>query len=150
GVVSVADPGKITLENSWHGAGQFYILVQASDGRSSSSLGFRIDLDHAPTTPADSDAARNIAPEGAPAGTVTGLTVSSTDPDGSPVTYSLIGDTSEGGFQIDAHTGVVSIADTSKITLENSFRDSGAFYIRVQASDGISSSGENFRIDLDH
>src|ERR1051326_34794 len=150
GVVSVADPSKITIENSWSGSGAFYIFVQASDGHSSNGLSFRIDLapDLAPTTPTDSDAAPNRVAERAAADTPVGLTVSSSDPEGARLTYSLLGDTTEGGFKIDPNTGVVSVADPSKITVANSWAGSGAFYVYAQASDGHSGTALTFRIDL--
>src|SRR4051812_16916735 len=101
-----------------------------------------------PTTPSDSDSTTNLVGALASANTHVGLTAFSSDPAGSPVSYSLAGDTSGGGFKIDPNTGVVSVADSSKITLANSWSGSGAFYIFVQASDGHSSSGLCFRIDL--
>src|SRR3954468_7039368 len=101
-----------------------------------------------PTTPVDSNSAANLVAERAAANTPVGLTVSSSDPEGSPVTYSLLGDTSEGGFKIDPNTGVVSVADPSKITVANSWSGSGAFYIFAQASDGHSGSALTFRIDI--
>jgi VCBS repeat-containing protein len=151
GVVSVADPSKLTFANSWNGSGAFYIFVQASDDHSSSGLSFRIDLapDLAPTTPTDSDTADNLVAERAVADTPVGLTVSASDPEGAPVTYSLLGDTTGGGFKIDANTGVVSVADPSKVTLANSWNGSGAFYVFVQASDGDNSSTQCFRINTD-
>ena len=127
GVVSVADPSKITLANSWSGSGAFYVYAQASDGHSGSALTFRIDLNNAPTTPTDSNGAGNLVAEGAAANTLVGLTASSSDPEGSAVTYSLLGDTSGGGFKIDPNTGVVSVADPSKISFANSWSGSGAF-----------------------
>ena len=51
----------------------------------------------------------------APVGTHVGVTASSTDVNGPAVTYSLIGDTSGGGFTIDPATGVVTVADSSKV-----------------------------------
>ncbi len=48
-------------------------------------------------------------------GATVGVTASSTDVNGPAVTYSLIGDTSGGGFTINAATGVVTVADSSKI-----------------------------------
>ncbi len=57
--------------------------------------------------------------EGAAAGSTVGVTASSTDVNGPPVTYSLTGDTSGGGFTINAATGVITVADPTKIDFES-------------------------------
>ena len=75
--------------------------------------------DVAPSTPVDSDAAANTVAEGAANGSTVGVTASSTDVNGPAVTYSLIGDTSGGGFTINAATGVVTVADSTKIDYES-------------------------------
>ena len=49
-----------------------------------------------------------------------GITASSSDVNNSLVTYSLIGDTSGGGFTINAATGVITVADSTKIDFETS------------------------------
>ncbi|MEL0614950.1 Ig-like domain-containing protein, partial [Marinomonas arenicola] len=93
---------------------------------------------------ADSDA--NVVSEGAANGTevqVTGLAV---DPDGDAVTYSL-SDDHNGAFAIDATTGVVTVADNSKLdygsdsaptidiiaTSEDGTTDTGTFTINLTA-----------------
>ncbi|WP_164094611.1 cadherin repeat domain-containing protein, partial [Serratia marcescens] len=75
--------------------------------------------DVAPSTPVDSNAAANTVAEGAANGSTVGITASSTDVNGPTVTYSLIGDTSGGGFTINAATGVITVADASKIDYES-------------------------------
>ena len=66
--------------------------------------------------------------------TVVGLTAFSTDVNGPPVTYSLTGDTSGGGFTINATTGVVTVADSTKIDFETAAGH--AYTVTVQSSDG--------------
>src|SRR2546427_8126374 len=57
--------------------------VQASDGTLSSTQTFSIAVsDVAPSTPTDSNAAANTVAEGASAGTLVGITASSTDVNG--------------------------------------------------------------------
>ena len=75
--------------------------------------------DVAPSTPVDSNAGANTVAEGAADGSTVGITASSTDINGPGVTYSLVGDTSGGGFTINATTGVVTVADPSKIDFES-------------------------------
>src|SRR6202035_3940655 len=73
-----------------------------------------------------------VVAEGAAANTATNLTVSATSFSGNPVTYSLAADSSGGGFKIDANTGVVTVADPTKIDYEVSGH---AYTVTVQASD---------------
>jgi hypothetical protein len=56
--------------------------------------------------------------ENAPTGTTVGLTAHSGDSAGATVTYSLTYDSTGGGFAIDPSTGVVSVADGSKLDTE--------------------------------
>ena len=84
--------------------------------------------------------------EAATANTLVGITAQSTSAtnDAAP-TYSLTGDTSGGGFQINSTTGVVSVADPTKIDYESS--GAGHSYtITVQSSDGVATNSSNFTI----
>jgi VCBS repeat-containing protein len=86
-----------------------------------------------PTAPADTNGGANAVQEGAASGTLVGITAASTDPDGDPLTYSLVGRGSA-AFQINATTGVVSVGDASLIDYESN--PSHTTTITVQASDG--------------
>jgi Ca2+-binding RTX toxin-like protein len=72
--------------------------------------------------------------EGAAADTLVGITAHSTDSDSPTITYSLTADTSSGGFKIDSSTGVISVADSTKINYESAAGH--AYSITVQADDG--------------
>src|SRR5262249_1901584 len=63
----------------------------------------------------DSDATANSVTEGASVGTTVGITAAATDINGPAGSFSLIGDTSGGGFAINSGSGVVTIADAPKI-----------------------------------
>ena len=143
GVVTVADSTKIDYESS--GAGHSYtVTAQASDGTLTNSQAFVINVtDVAPSTPVDSDAAANVVAVGAPVGSHTGVTASSTDVNGPAVTYSLVGDTSGGGFTINSATGVVTVADPSKILAADPSYD-----VTVDSSDGTLHSQHLFTIDV--
>jgi hypothetical protein len=145
GVVSVADPSKIDFETA---AGHVYtVTAQASDGFSTSPQTFTIAVtDIVPSTPVDSDAAANRIVEGAASGTTVGLTASSTDINGPAVTYSLTGDTSGGGFTINSTTGVITVADATKIDYETAAGH--AYTVTARASDGTLSSSQSFNIDV--
>ncbi|WP_050419880.1 cadherin repeat domain-containing protein [Bradyrhizobium tropiciagri] len=148
GVVTVADPTKIDYEAS--GATHSYtITAQASDGTLATSQTFTIAVDDAaPSTPIDSDATANHVAEGAAAGTTVGVSASSIDVNGPPVTYSLIGDTSGGGFTINAATGVITVADPTKIDYESS-GPTHSYTVTAQASDGTLASAQTFTIAVD-
>ncbi len=142
GVVTVADATKIDFETS---GGSYTVTAQASDGTLTSSQTFTIAVsDIAPSTPTDSDAAANTVAEGAANGSTVGVTASSTDVNGPAVTYSLIGDTSGGGFTINASTGVITVADSTKIDYETSAGH--AYTVTAQASDGTLTSSQTFTI----
>ncbi|MCC8980975.1 cadherin domain-containing protein [Bradyrhizobium acaciae] len=148
GVVTVADPTKIDYETS--GAGHSYtITAQTSDGQGGTSTqSFTINVsDVAPSTPVDSDVAANTVAEGAAAGSIVGITASATDVNGPTVTYSLIGDTSGGGFTINAATGVVTVADPTKIDYESS-GPTHSYTVTAQASDGTLGSSQTFTINV--
>ena len=146
GVVTVADPSKIDFETS---VGHAYtITVNASDLLGTSSQSFTINVtDVAPSTPVDINPAANTVAEGAAVNTLVGITASSTDVNGPAVTWSLSADSSGGGFKIDSVTGVISVADSTKIDYETS--PGHAYTVTVTASDGGTlSSSQNFTINV--
>ena len=141
GVVSVADPSKIDYESA---PGHAYsITTKASDGTLTNSQTFTIAVtDVSLPTPVDKDLAANTVAEGAAAGTTVGVTASAVDPNGPTTTYSLIGDTSGGGFTINAATGVVTVADASKIDYESAAGH--AYSVTVKADDGLATTTQSF------
>src|SRR6202035_2886805 len=125
----------------------YTVTVQASDGVSTASSNFTIAItDPAPSAPVDANGATNTVAEAAAANTLVGITASSTDATNDPApTYSLTGDTSGGGFQINSTTGVVAVGDPTKVDYESS--GAGHSYtITVQASDGVATNSSNFSI----
>jgi large repetitive protein len=96
--------------------------------------------------PTDANGAANTVVEGAAANTTVGITAQSTSLLGFPVTYSLTGDSSGGGFKINPTTGVVSVADPGKIDFESSVGHS--YSITVRANDGILTTFRTFTIGV--
>lgn len=146
GVVTVADPSKIDFESS---PGHVYSItvVATKNNNFSSEQTFTISVnDLAPSTPVDSNAAANTVLEGAANGTAVGITASSTDVNGGTVTWSLIGDDSNGGFTINATTGVITVADGSKIDYESA--PGHAYRVNAQASDGTLVNSQIFTINV--
>src|ERR1700754_2811694 len=148
GVVTVADPSKIDFESApiIDGVHTYVITVRATKNNNfSSEQTFKITVnDVAPSAPVDSNAAANTVAEGAANGTVVGVTASSTDVNGGAITYSLIGDTSGGGFTINATTGVITVADSTKINFETA--PGHAYTVTTQASDGTLANSQTFTI----
>ncbi|MGY4424649.1 type IV secretory pathway protease TraF [Bradyrhizobium sp. JR6.1] len=145
GIVTVADPTKIDFETA---PGHAYtITAQASDGTLTSTQNFTINVtDVAPSTPVDSNAAANTVVEGATAGTAVGITAHAVDINGPAVTYSLTGDTSGGGFAIDAATGIITVTDPTKINYESA--PGHAYTVTATASDGTLASSQTFTIGV--
>jgi hypothetical protein len=98
----------------------------------------------APTTPVDTDNSSNTVAQGAATGTYTGLTATASDTDGKVVTYSL-GSSANGAFAINASTGVVTVADPTKINYATS-GPTHAYTVTVVASDGTLTSSQSFSI----
>jgi hypothetical protein len=112
GVVTVADGTLLDFET----ADKHTITVQASDGAggtSTANLTVRV-LNTDPTAPVDGDAAANKIDEGATNGTTVGITAAATDPNGPVVKFSLT-DNADGRFAIDSSSGVVTVADGSRL-----------------------------------
>jgi VCBS repeat-containing protein len=146
GVITVADGTKIDYESSPSHA--YTVTATASDGSLTSSQAFTINVsDVAMTTPVDANGAGNSVAEGAAAGTAVGITASATDPSGPAATYSLIGDTSAGGFTINASTGVVTVANPAKIDFEST-GPGHTYNITVQASNGVQTTSQVFTVGV--
>jgi hypothetical protein len=142
GVITVADGTKINYEIPGHA---YTVTVRASDGTLTSSQAFTINVtDVAPSTPVEGNGAPNTIAEGTGAGNAVGITAFSSDINGGAVTYSLIGDTSGGGFAINPTTGVITVANGTKIDYESS--PGHAYSVTVQASDGTLTSSQAFSI----
>src|ERR1700709_1450393 len=98
----------------------------------------------APIAATDLNGAANTVVEGVAVNTLVGITATSVDAEGQTITYSLGADSSGGGFKIDSATGVVTVADPSKIDFESS--PGHTYTITVNSSDGFISTAQNFTI----
>jgi VCBS repeat-containing protein len=149
GVVSVSSAGATGIDYESTGPGHTYtITVAATDNHSvATTSNFTIAvLDAAPSAPTDSDPTANSVAEGAAAGTAVGITAaSSIDPNGGTVTYSLTADSSNGGFTIDPSSGVVTVADSTKVDYEST-APGHTYTVTVTASDGTLASTQNFSV----
>ncbi|MDO9299008.1 tandem-95 repeat protein [Bradyrhizobium sp.] len=99
----------------------------------------------APTlsAPADNNGGVNSVLENAAIGTQVGIAAQANNPSGLPLTYSL-SDSAGGRFQIDAATGVVTVAAALDYETAPGF----AYDITVQATDGILTTSQTFTIGV--
>jgi hypothetical protein len=98
------------------------------------------------STPVDINGAANAVLENAAVNTPVNITANSTSSAGAPIVYSLTADSSGGGFKIDPNTGVVSVANSSKIDFESA--PGHSYTITVQANDGIITASQSFTIGV--
>ncbi|WP_439624843.1 cadherin domain-containing protein [Gemmata sp.] len=114
-------------------AGEYTVGVRVVDGDGGEAEGTTtVTVTHAnPTDPTDSDAGVNTVAEGAVTGTAVGVTAAAAQLNGLAITYSLT-DGAGGRFAIDAGSGVVTVADASRLDFETA----ASHTITVQASDG--------------
>src|ERR1700710_2503709 len=97
------------------------------------------------SVPEDTDNTPNAVAEGAAVNTTVGITAHSTFANGNAsLDYTLSADNSGGGFKIDHDTGVVTVADPSKIDFESAPLVSGvhAYTITVLATKNNNFSAE--------
>lgn len=104
-----------------------------------------IDIDVAPTAPADADGSANTVAEGAATGTTVGITAFASDADDPTVTYALSNDAG-GRFRIDAESGVVSVSDASLIDYESA--TGHQYSIEVEATADGQASTKTFVIQV--
>ena len=94
--------------------------------------------------PTDADSTKNKVSEASPRGTDVGVTAVAHDVNGGTVTYALEDDAS-GRFVIDAHTGVVTVANAS--LLDYSLARSYTIAVRASDPSGAYSTAD-FEIDI--
>ncbi|RZT97181.1 gliding motility-associated-like protein [Ancylomarina subtilis] len=151
GVVTVAEASLIDFEsNASHPiriearstdgsviAADFTIIVTDVDGSGG-------DTDHAIANLIDNDPVDNSIPENTLNGTLVHITALATDEDGDAITYFLLDD-AEGRFKIDHSTGIVTVADSTRIDFESD--QSHVIRIEARSTDG-SVVAEDFIITI--
>jgi ELWxxDGT repeat protein len=107
---------------------------------------FTIEIANAaPAKPADVDDGANSVLDNFANGAMIGLTARSLDPAGGMVTYRLA-ESAGGRFTIDPATGVVTVADANRLSVEAGVTHT----ITVSASDGILESATDFSVNVRH
>ena len=144
GVVTVDDGASLDYETAT--AHNIEVKATSSDGTSATKALTITVLDadeYDVDSIADTDDDADEVSESASNGTEVGIDVSATDADGSDsVSYSLSND-ADGRFQVDQDSGVVSVADNSKLNYEN--RSAHAIEV-LATSDDSSSVSKDFTI----
>ncbi|WP_346842270.1 retention module-containing protein [Metapseudomonas otitidis] len=146
GVVTVADGTKLDFET----ATSHTIVVKAtsSDG-STNTQSFTIQVGNVNDNGVvitDSDAATNLVNENAANGTVVGVTAKGVDGDaGTTITQYELVDNAGGRFAINATTGVVTVADGTKLDYESA--TSHTIVVKATSSDG-STNTQSFTIQV--
>ena len=144
GVVSVSSAGATGIDFEGSG-GSYGITVKATDAAGAfSTQNFTITVnDVAPTQPVDTVAPTGgTVQEGAPNTTTVGITAQSTDVNGGTPTYAITAGNADGAFAINSGTGVITVADATKIDFETAT----SRLITVQASAGSLTSTQDFTI----
>ncbi|MDE5419378.1 Ig-like domain-containing protein, partial [Labilibaculum sp. DW002] len=104
---------KATSTDLSHTSKYFEIVITEADGTTPGGG----DTDNAITKITDNDPASNEISENAKNGDEVGITALAIDPDADLVSYTLIDD-AEGRFTIDASTGIITVADETKLDYE--------------------------------
>ena len=140
GVVTVANASRLNFES----ASSHSITVQAGDGTNHSTQNFTIAVTNVPPSlPVDGDAAADSVSEGAINGDSVGVDADSSDIHGGAITFSLT-DNAGGRFAINGLTGVVTVANASRLNFESA----SSHTIIVQASDGRDVASNSFKISV--
>lgn len=142
GEISVADGSKLDFEKK----SSYELKVQVSDRTETDITTITIHLiDQNDNLPVPHGFTENIE-ENTANGTVIGA-VTATDADaGSHFTYSLIAGNEQGAFAIDAASGEVNVADSSKLDYETI----KSFTLTVQVSDGTHTATTTVNIHLNN
>ncbi|MBB3143614.1 hypothetical protein FHR96_004540, partial [Halomonas organivorans] len=143
GVLSVADASAVDFDTD----ATFSLDIQADDGTNAPTTSVTVNVTNAaPSTPVDGDGATGgSVAENAANGTAVGITATASDPGGGNVSYALTDDAG-GRFQIDAVTGVVSVADGTLLDFESA--TSHAITVQASDDDGGDSATASFTIDV--
>ncbi|HET6467019.1 MAG TPA: cadherin domain-containing protein [Geminicoccaceae bacterium] len=145
GVVTVAPGAVLDFES----AQSHTILVRATDagglfGERAFTIAL-VDVNEAPGPVSDQNGAANRVSEAAAGGTTVGITARAIDPDADDsLTYGLVDDAG-GRFQIDAQSGVVTVAEGAELDLAQA--QSHTITVRATDTSGLFSEA-GFTIQL--
>ncbi|GAB3831154.1 hypothetical protein GCM10028895_48170 [Pontibacter rugosus] len=150
GVLTFKSAPNFEAPGSAGGTNTYLVTVRVTETGSATSYDEQAitvnvtNVNEAPSTPTDINAAANTVAENAATGTLVGITARSTDPDGGTISYALTNDAG-GRFSINSTSGVVTVANGALLDFESATSHS----ITVRASDGVVfSATQNFTINV--
>ena len=135
GVLTVANASQLTTTNS------FALVVQVSDGQLQANATITINVVNSNVAPQINDQSFRVG-SASTNGTQIG-TVTASDVDQNPLTFSILSGNGNGVFAIGASTGVLTVADASRLTGVN------PFLLVVQVSDGQLQASATMTITVD-
>lgn len=139
GAITVADSTHLDYELN----PSFTLTIEVSDGSRTGTATIKINLTNLnDTNPIAADASVDLN-ENVPNSTAV-HTVIASDADGSTLTYTITGGNSNGAFSIDASTGAIIVADSSKLDYETTTN----FTLTVEVSDGSNSVDATITINI--
>jgi hypothetical protein len=139
GKIAVAQSGKLDYEK----IPNFTLTVQVSDGEKTTDATVTIHLSNLnDNTPIAENAVFSIN-ENVENGTEVG-TVSASDADGNPLSFSIVSGNETGAFMMDAATGKITVADSSRLDYEAI----KSFNLTIQVSDQANTADSLVTINL--
>ncbi|WP_263834096.1 VCBS domain-containing protein [Sulfurospirillum oryzae] len=145
GEIKLTTLGVNSFANDFEAATNSHsLVVGAYDGIVTTSINVTLNeqnVNDNPVVLSDANNAANTVAENSATGTVVGVTAFGTDADsGATITKYELTNNADGRFSIDANTGVITVADGSKLDYESA--TSHTVTVKATSSDGSFTSGD--------
>uniref|UniRef100_UPI00374E7FD7 cadherin domain-containing protein n=1 Tax=Vibrio cholerae TaxID=666 RepID=UPI00374E7FD7 len=152
GVITLTPAGVAAVANDFEALANVHnLVVGASDGVNTTTINVKLtelDVNEGPefTPPAGESSYSFSYNENSSDSTVIG-TVTATDPEGKAVTYSIVSGDTNGWFEIDADTGVITLTPAGVAAVANDFEAlANVHNLVVGASDGVNTTTINVKL----
>ncbi|MGQ4530847.1 cadherin domain-containing protein [Vibrio cholerae] len=152
GVITLTPAGVAAVANDFEALANVHnLVVGASDGVNTTTINVKLtelDVNEGPefTPPAGESSYSFSYNENSSDSTVIG-TVTATDPEGKAVTYSIISGDTNGWFEIDTNTGVITLTPAGVAAVANDFEAlANVHNLVVGASDGVNTTTINVKL----
>ncbi|WP_309304343.1 cadherin domain-containing protein, partial [Vibrio cholerae] len=146
GVITLTPAGVAAVANDFEALANVHnLVVGASDGVNTTTINVKLtelDVNEGPefTPPAGESSYSFSYNENSSDSTVIG-TVTATDPEGKAVTYSIVSGDTNGWFEIDTNTGVITLTPAGVAAVANDFEAlANVHNLVVGASDGVNTT----------
>ncbi|WP_447834263.1 retention module-containing protein [Aeromonas veronii] len=152
GVITLTPAGVAAVANDFEALANVHnLVVGASDGVNTTNINVKLtelDVNEGPefTPPAGENSYSFSYNENSSDSTVIG-TVTATDPEGKAVTYSIVSGDTNGWFEIDPVTGVITLTPAGVAAVANDFEAlANVHNLVVGASDGVNTTNINVKL----